>query len=543
MAEWIPINLDVLEGTFALPLIDFAEQGELAPLPPAPQAAELTEARLGALNNSVDPSFSVGLFGMLDANASENWETRSWDFINARDTAAKADGTRVGYQVRWGMGFRVHIQNSKLDSHLKLDGPMSIAWASELGLTEVSYAIEMFGLSDPGVLAWLPTPGSFDAQTMSNVDSRIRKTVSEAMTVAQPDSRIQPVPLALKFTGDYAKLAVKKALSVAFAAQHIVANVSKDNALERAKQAGVLASEVARVYDTWKAMGNPQSDAFTLARRTAKDWLDDGVAHPVLSHTIGRRYTLDRPTSADGAGTLGGNACDRLILRSQSVSATTAQKLGVGSSTSADASGKSNKLIHELVLRKNVQSSNIQEGVSSIRGLSSGFRLLTSLEKVDSKLKMNFKSVAAASSLGLARATFDLLTWGLAPKVTMGVLQKTSFSETEFTSVQAALGAAQVLISQEPSLLASQETEFVAGADYPEHSFPGARLVYLALTQLKKKNRPSEAQSFAEKLGFERSHMHAVYADFWDDLQDSSKPPDEVQDEAERLLDSVEPKK
>jgi hypothetical protein len=544
MSDWIPINLDVPAGTFALPLIDFAEPGELAPLPAAPKAGELTETRLGALNSTIDPSVSAGLFGMVDTDTSQHWETRSWDFVSTRDTVAKANGGRVGYRLRWGMGFRVNIQNSKVDSNVKVDGPMSIAWASTLGLTQVSYAVEMFGLSAPGVLAWLPTPGSFDAQTMATLDTQIRKTVSEAMTAEQPDARIHPVPLALEFTGDYARLALNKALSVVFAARHILANVSRDNALERAKQVpGLLATEVSRVYEVWQAQGSPQSEAFALARRTAKDWLDDGVSHPLLSYAIGRRYVLKQSVSADGAGTLGGFGGERLVLRCQAVSASTAQKLGVGDAVSLDATGKASKLIYELVLRGGLKDARIQEGVSTVRGPSAGFRLLTSLQQVDSKLKMDFNAVAAASSLGLARATFDFQSWGLDPKVTAGVLQKTSFNETEFTSVQAALDDAKALVSQQPELLRPQETDLVGGVDYPEHSFPGARLLYLALLQLRKRNRPSEAADFAQKRGFEQSHLHAVYASFWDNLQNADRPPDEVQDEAERFLDSTEPKK
>jgi hypothetical protein len=75
-----------------------------------------------------------------------------------------------------------------------------------------------------------------------------------------------------------------------------------------------------------------------------------------------------------------------------------------------------------------------------------------------------------------------------------------------------------------------------------EHSFPGARLIYLALKQLKKGSQPRNADALAMKLGFEKSHMLAVYDYFWDDMRDSASPPDEIEDEADRLLDLTEPK-
>src|SRR3954447_6489035 len=99
MAEWIPINLDVEAESFVLPLIDFADKGELAPLPPTPLAKDLTDAVSGALNETVDSSFSVGLLGMVDGNGQDHWETRSWDFINSHDSTAQAEG-KTGYTLR-----------------------------------------------------------------------------------------------------------------------------------------------------------------------------------------------------------------------------------------------------------------------------------------------------------------------------------------------------------------------------------------------------------------------------------------------------------
>ncbi len=543
MAQWVPINLDVEAGAFVLPLIDFADKGELAPLPDAPKAKDLTDAVSGALNTSTDSSFSVGLFGMADTEGKTRWEERAWDFVNTRDLAAKADG-RTGYTLRWGVGFRIHVQNSKLDSKMKLTDRLPIAWASELGLSQVSYAIEMFGISEPAALAWLPTPGAFDAQTVLSLDTNIRDTVSKAMLDPNPDQKIHPVPLALRFEGPYARLAVDKALSVIFAANHIAHNISKEAALTRAKSAGahILQVEVARVYELWQASGNPSSDAFKLARTTARTWLDDSEQHASLSRTIGRRYPLEQPASPDGAGSLSSGDYDRIVLRAQSISGTTAQKLGFATNASVDASGDTSKLVYELFLRKALQGTNLQNGVASVRGQFAGFRLISTLEHVDSKLTTSFPAVSAASALGLARATFELQTWGLDPKVTAGVLQKSAFSETEFPAVRAALGDAKALIAKDPSLIRPEITEFVSGADYLEQSFPGARVIYLALRQLKKERKTQDAQSAANKLGFEKSHMGAVYAYFWDDPNPSAEPPDEVRDEAVRFLDLTEPK-
>src|SRR6185312_5512262 len=110
----------------------------------------------------------------------------------------------------------------------------------------VSYAIEMFGLSEPAALSWMPTPGVFDAQTVLSIDSNIRTCVSNALTASNPDAKLRPVPLALKFSDAYARLAINKALSIAFAANHIAAGISKDNALTRAKARGgrILEAEV-----------------------------------------------------------------------------------------------------------------------------------------------------------------------------------------------------------------------------------------------------------------------------------------------------------
>ncbi|HYI00533.1 hypothetical protein [Hyalangium sp.] len=543
MAQWVPISLDVEAGAFVLPLIDFADKGELAPLPERPRAKDLTDAVSGALNTTVDSTFSVGLFGMADTDGKTHWDERSWDFVNTHDTVAKAEG-KTGYTLRWGVGFRIHVQNSKLDSKVQLTDRLPIAWASELGLSQVSYAIEMFGLSEPAALEWLPTPGVFDAQTVLSLDTHIRDTVSKALLAPDPDLKVRPVPLSVQFQGPYARLAVNKALSVAFAVSSIAKNLTKEAALAKAKAAGerILVAEVARVYDVWQATGAPGSDAFKLARQTARMWLDDSEAQDPLSRAIGRRYTLGQPVSADGAGSASDTDYDRIVLRSQSVASTTAQKLGFGDITSVDGSGDTSKLVYELFLRKALQGTSLQDGVSRMRGEFSGFRLVASLQHVDSKLKANFAAVSAASALGLAQATFELQNWGMDPKVTAGLLQKSAFSESEFPSVRAALGEAKAQVATDPSLLRPEVTEFVAGTDSAEHSFPGARLIYLALKQLRKERKSPEAQAFADKLGFEKSHMSAVYDFFWDNPSPSVKPPDEVRDEAERLLELTEPK-
>jgi hypothetical protein len=545
MAQWIPINLDVEAESFVLPLIDFADKGELAPLPASPTAKDLTDAVSGALNETVDSTFSVGLFGMADIDGHGRTETRAWDFINSHDTSAQANGA-TGYMLRWGAGFRVHVQNSKLDNSIKLTDRLPIAWASELGLSQVSFAIEMFGISEPAALSWMPTPGVFDAQTVVSMDTNIRNTVSSVMVASNPDAKIRPVPLALKFQDPYGRLAVNKALSVAFAANHILANVSKENALVKAKARGgrILEAEVARVYELWQATGGPASDAFKLAIRTAKSWLGDEDSQPQLSQAVSRRHDLPPTASAPVAGSSPSSSSqyDRILLRSQSVSSSTSQKLGYGDVASVNASADASKLVYELFLRKALQGTSLQDGISRMRGEFAGFRLIASLEHVDSKMSCNFAAVSAASSLGLARSTFSLESWGLDPKVTAGVLQKSSFSESDFPSVKAALAEAKAKLGADPSLLRPEVTEFVAGSDYVEQSFPGARVIYLALKQLKKGRKPQDAQTFAAKLGFEKSHLGAVYGYFWDDLSPSTNPPDEVMEEAERLLESAQAK-
>lgn len=104
------------------------------------------------------------------------------------------------------------------------------------------------------------------------------------------------------------------------------------------------------------------------------------------------------------------------MLRAQSVAASTAQKLGFGSAVSVDASGDASKLIYELFLRKALQATNLQDGIASMRGEFAGFLLITSLDHVDSKLTTSFPAVSAASSLGLARATFEMQTWAWIPR-------------------------------------------------------------------------------------------------------------------------------
>src|SRR5262249_11392259 len=101
---------------------------------------------------------------------------------------------------------------------------------------------------------------------------------------------------------------------------------------------------------------------------------------------------------------------------------------------------------------------------------------------------------------------------------------------------------AKAQLAEDPSLIRPEVTEFVAGTDYVEHSFPGARLIYLALKQLRKQRKAAQAQSFASKLGFEKSHMSALYDYRWDGSSSSAEPPDEVRDEADRLLDLTETK-
>jgi hypothetical protein len=128
------------------------------------------------------------------------------------------------------------------------------------------------------------------------------------------------------------------------------------------------------------------------------------------------------------------------------------------------------------------------------------------------------------------------------PKVTAGVLQKSSFSESEFPSVRAAIGEAKVQLAKDPSLLRPEVTEFVAGTDYVEHSFPGARLIYLGLKQLRKQHKASQAQTQASKLGFEKAHMSAVYDYFWDAPSPSAEPSSEAKGEAEQLLELAESK-
>jgi hypothetical protein len=257
---------------------------------------------------------------------------------------------------------------------------------------------------------------------------------------------------------------------------------------------------------------------------------------------VSRRYVLPPSASGPSAASTASPSYDRIVLRSQSVSSSTSQKLGYGDIASVNASGDASKLVYELFLRKGLQGTSLQDGISRMRGEFAGFRLMASLQHVDTKMQCNFGAVAAASSLGLARSTFSLQSWGLDPKVTAGVLQKSSFNESDFTSVKAALDEAKAKLGADPTLIRPELTEFVAGSDYAEHSFPGARLIFLALKQLKKGRKPQDAEGFANKLGFEKSHLRAVYDYLWDDHSPSVSPPEEVQNDAEQLLGLLEPK-
>jgi hypothetical protein len=541
MDQWIPINMDVEPGAFVLPLVDFAAAGELAKLPTPPKASVM-DGEAGAEDTSVDAAFSVGLFGLVSAETKTHWETRAWDYVRSADVHA-APQTGKDYQVRWGFGSRFHVQYTTVDASVTVDTPLQIAGAADLQLTRTAYAVEMFGLATPAALGWLPAPGAFGADAWKKIDAGMRGSLVDVLNDPDRDTKVHPLPIAVKFDGSYAGLAVDKAVSIAFAIRSIAADRARSAALAAAAgKAHILAAEVARVYDLWRAAGAVTSDDFKLAKLTAQAWLDDRTDQVAMSRTVARRYPLTVPVSEDGAGLLGGDYLDRIVLRSQALSTDAATKMGFGSIASANVKGSASLLLYELLLRQGLTSTLVNDGVSIGTAKYAGLRLATSLQNVATSIQANFAMVAASASLNLSKAQFRLFDWGFNPQVPAGILVDTKFESTSFPEILAAVEAAKQKVAANPALITPRpKDDIVCGADFVEQSFPGARLIYYGLDRLRRAKNLSTASATAASFHMEKSHMGALYAYFWRDVQPAQEPPDDVQATAAKLFAFTEP--
>ncbi len=533
---WVDINRNNDAGSIALPLLDFVTDGEVAPLPARPAPAALLSGNLGLQSLTIDASFSIGLFGM-GASGKGHWSTDSWRSAIWTNILSPAGGDAVPVNVRWGSGFDVHVQHEDLQVSLNL--PALVGLAVEAGLTQAFFAVDVFGLSLPDTLAKLPAPGSFDEKTAAALQTGIDGLAGTAFG-AKDANVVTPVPMAVEFDGAYAKLAISKAVSIAFAMQCLSGNIAYEDAITKANakqgvaSSTVLSNEVARVYTLWQATGNPSSQAFQQARSLAQSWLNTNLTHDVISNQVSATYPIASPQVATAS--LGETASfDRIVLRSQAVDAHVAAKLGFGG-FNANSAAESSNLIYEVFLRRGVKQAAVSNGVSRIRAQYSGFQFVSDFTKVTANLQASFAAVAASTSLGVSKASFSLNHFGLDPTVIAGVLQNQTFQANEFLGVQAALGEALVGLGEHPDRLKPEEADIAGGADFVEHSFPGARAISWALAVFAQGKALRDVPSFAAQLGLDKTHLMAVYGHLWPLGTANDSPPQPLRNIAQALV-------
>lgn len=535
---WVPISLDVDHTTQVIPMVDYAQEGEFVAFPSAPAAKSITSFSNETSFSHVDAAFSIGLFGMLNASTEGQWERLAHDYTASRAVTASAGG-KVGYEILWGYGFRLHLLYEKLEASLGVSSPQQISFASQLGLSRTSYGAEMFGVTDPAAFRWMPPPGPFDVQTYSVVDASMKGRLSELMVAAEkgePEGeRIAPVPMALKFDGSYAGRAKSKALSVAFAAHAIQREMSLGDALKKANgRSWIIQDEVKRVYDLWRAAAQP-----AFAKRVAESWLSDGVSQKELDQLLAALGAPAVQSSPDGAGTLSKEkAWSRVVMRSQLFEASTANNLGYAPVGAFNETSSSMRLVYELWSRDVMQNVELKGGISVGRGLYAGLRLQAAMDKVDGKLQASFPGAAASAALQVhaSRMALARQSFGLSALAEAQILNDSSPNPQEFGKTYAAVESAKAKIAADPTLLRPEEASFLVGCDYEERGFPGARAIYFASVAFEGNKYANTARSKLRRMGLDTSHANAVYASYWAQASDLHDPPSVLREQVRALL-------
>lgn len=492
----LPIYLDQAANGSILPLLDYVSDGEVHPLGAQPGASDaelpyrLDEEEL----TNLDATLSVGLFGMAGVEGSASFETKSYQWSKFGDKPTT--GSRgVGYNVRWGFGYRLHVQSSKQDVQGSANA-QALAFKTRLKGLQTSFAAESFGVASYDLYSSLPIPDSYDATTLAGFDRLVRKSLAEAIQ----KNEAQPIPLGVYFDGDYARLAVGKAMAVRLAANALVKGLAVSAAQEAAVSAGLPDAEVARAFLAWK--GDAQ---------IAKMWQGSSIDHRGIEALLPKDTVVAEEPIIGAKSIL---SLRRLVVRSQLVDIKTSESLGYGPAE-ADASGEARRLVYEVFTRSGLAKLVVENGVARLDAPVSGMlRINCYQERIDSKLQGSFSGVSASVSEGYGRAKLTIFGVGYSKAVDEALLKGSADAATA-PSKLASLPTVFTLLSQKDNHVESPlpaNMPLQLGLEQDPRAMPGARALSLALEKLAKGAKLSTTRDVLRKLGYEPAVADAVYA-------------------------------
>lgn len=505
----LPIYLDQPSSGCVLPLLDFVGANEVHPLgaPPAPE--DIQTRREGEENASVDATMAVGLFGMAGIDASSSWMTRSWDWLRFNTSPTTGRGG-AGYTVEWGFGYRLHVQSTKAALEGSADAK-TIGFHTRLDGLHTSFAAESFGLRDVSIYAALPAPDAFGAELVAALSQAMRAGIARAIK----EKKTAPIPLGVAFAGDYAALAVRKAVAVRLAANAILAGKQRAEAVALARERELPEADVARVYDVWP------KDA-VRAKRLAKGWLGTKETQRKIESLL----DPGEVPSAAMDGVLAATSIDRTIVRAQLVDIESAMRLGYG-----DAGGNTGssvrRLVYEVFTRSGSVAQVVENGVSRLDMPVSGLVRVNCLQAgVNAEFQGSFSGVAANAVVDSKVGSFSFLGHGYSDaldELQLNGLTKPGDAPDRLAFVAAAFKLLADENNHVPKPLPVGEG-LQTGREDDARGFPGARAIICALTSLEDRDRSSEAERTLHGLGFEKANAAAVYRHLWPQGTSNEKP-------------------
>ncbi|MFZ5479056.1 MAG: hypothetical protein ACOZNI_19955 [Myxococcota bacterium] len=497
-------------------MIDFAEENELADIGDPPGFAALTGGGGGVEKVEIDASMSIGLYGVA-ASASAEFDHIQQEYAQYADTDCTKEGA-CGYRIAWSVGYRLHLLRQS--SSESASNPTLVAFDAKLNNTQVHYAFEAFGLDCADVYNIAPVPGEFDPERFGPF-SVVASGVAEQIT-AQSD-KVVPVPVALYFGGDYAKLAFRKAQAVALAAHGRAQGWAKEAARKRAERLEVPLG----TFDiAWRVFGTAGY---------AKAWLDTDTELSELEP-----FAQQAPDLPHAPAGLRPDAVTypRTVLRCQVLDIDVATSVGYpGIEAGANAE---RKLIVYEVFRQHGKPKLARVGGIDYLGteLSGLIRLRGGYTKVATKAKGSYAAVAAEAALNGTSASFRLEHHGVSPAATKQLL--TDIDPSNVPQTLASIAAVQTLLAEEEHHMPAVPSGVLTtplGPAVDARLFSGARTIWWVQTYLARRRRLDFFRSWARRYGLDMQEVAAAYQFAGGD--DKAPPSDAAVSGAKAWLDGV----
>lgn len=475
-----------------LPLIDYAEEGELCSIGDAPAASALKSGSGGVEHVEINPSLSVGLYG-VNADAKAEWDHIQQDYAQYADTDCTKGG-KCEYRLAWSAGYRLHLLRQS--SHGSVSNPTMVAFEAKLDETQVHYSFEAFGLDLAGVYAIAPTPGEFDPERFGPFSV---VATSVAQQIAAQGAKIIPVPVALYFGGDYASLAYAKAQAIVLAANG-QANGWNHTATRAA--ATSLGLPLGTFEVAWNVFATPGY---------AKEWLDTDSELSELEPFANAAPAVPPAPSGLRPDAV---AYPRTVLRCQVLDVDVAATVGYQALVQSNTQAERKMVLYEVFRQHGKPTLTNVGGVDYLDTKLSGLvRLKAGYTKVSTKLKGSYAAIAAEAALGISKASFRLDHHGIAPAATNALLSG-NIDPSNIPETLAAVAKVQGLLAQEEMhdpAVPSGVLNTPLGPAVDVRLFAGARTIWWVNTYLARGKRLDYFRSWARRYGLDMEEVAAVY--------------------------------